>query len=437
MTEFFSKNKLMIKVVTIGILILLLLIPMTWIRNIIHEREYTRSEVQQEISFSWAGSQTLIGPVLRVPYYTFSEVKGETIKNLHYRYVLPETLNIKSQVDTRELRRGIYETTVFESVVDISGEFRPSDFLENEEGIEVAWNKATITIGISDLRGIQDSVNFHFGGNSYPVQPGTEVHFTHTGLTIPVSDIKSLDDYKFSVNLMLNGSEYFDFVPVGKITDITMESSWPHPSFYGSFLPDDKEISPDGFKASWKVLDLNRNYPQEWTGLFNGESMGTSEFGVRLLLDIDDYQKSIRSAKYAIMILSLTFLVFFLIEILGKVNVHVIQYTLIGLALCLFYILLVSISEHSSFNFAYFVSGAAVVILISLYSLTAFRHARQSLMLSLVMSLIYGFVFTTLQLKDYALLFGSIGLFITLALTMYFTRKIDWYKVGRGKEVSA
>lgn len=175
---------------------------------------------------------------------------------------------------------------------------------------------------------------------------------------------------------------------------------------------------------------LNRNYPQFWVGNRNIENIEKSAFGVDLLLPMDDYQKAMRSAKYALLAISLTFLTFFLIEIFNKKKVHPFQYILIGLSLCLFYTLLVSISEYANFNIAYLISCISVISMIGLYTKSILNNFKQTIMLLLILSLTYTFVFITLQVQDYALLIGSIGLTAILAFTMYITRNINWYELN-------
>ena len=205
-----------------------------------------------------------------------------------------------------------------------------------------------------------------------------------------------------------------------------MTSSWKDPSFTGSFLPKERKIGSDGFKASWEILHFNRNYPQSWTTA--NYKIDESKFGVNLLVAADHYQKSLRTSKYAILIITLSFLMFFLIEVTQKLKIHAFQYILIGLALLIFYTLLLSISEHLGFNLAYWISCLSVIGLISFYSSTVLSNKRLSYLLAGSLSMIYGFIFIIIQIETYALLVGSIGLFFILALTMYFTRKISWYR---------
>jgi inner membrane protein len=217
------------------------------------------------------------------------------------------------------------------------------------------------------------------------------------------------------------------FVPVGIETEVECSSEWNNPSFTGNFLPDSREVSENGFKANWKILHLNRNFPQKWTGTdFN---IYSSVFGVEFLIPVDDYQKTMRTAKYAIMFITFTFLSFFLIELLNKKAIHPIQYLLIGFSLLVFYTLLLSLTEHMMFNLAYIIAGLANIILISAYTKSVLKSTQQTFIILGILLLLYGYLFVVLQLQDYALLMGSIGLFIVLATLMYLTRKIDWFSV--------
>ena len=284
-----------------------------------------------------------------------------------------------------------------------------------------------MNIGISDLRGIEQQVSLKQKNLNKAFQPGTsESSLFNSGIHIPLQEsIQQFIDTDFSIDISLKGSEELFFVPLGKNTDVKMTSTWKDPSFIGSFLPE-REINQDGFKASWQILHFNRNYPQSWTTA--NYNIDESKFGVNLLVAADHYQKSLRTSKYAILIITLSFLMFFLIEVTQKLRIHAFQYILIGLALMIFYTLLLSISEHLGFNIAYWISGISVIGLISIYSLSVLNNKRLSYMLAGSLSMIYGFLFIIIQIETYALLVGSIGLFIILALTMYFTRKISWYR---------
>jgi inner membrane protein len=241
-------------------------------------------------------------------------------------------------------------------------------------------------------------------------------------------DPKDSSTYQFKLSLNLKGSQLLYFTPVGKVTDINLSSDWPNPSFNGAFLPDKREISEKGFKANWNILHLNRNFPQVWTG--SQHTISKSSFGIDLILPVDNYQKSYRSIRYAILFIGFTFLVFFFIEVLNKVFIHPVQYILVGVALIVFYTLLLSFSEHMKYNLAFIISALSTLLLIAGYVKAILKSSQLSLLISGILTVLYTFIFVIIQLQDYALLIGSIGIFIILGLVMYFSRKIDWYNLS-------
>ena len=429
------KNSIMLKLITITILMLLLLIPASMIKGIISERQLLNDQATHEVSAKWAERQEITGPILSIPIiYTYRGKDGITYEETKYWHTLPKNLTIDGTIDPERLKRGIYEVVVYASQLDFKGDFQ----LEAPDQLhikEIQYAKAFLTLGVSDLRGIKNQIKIQWNDTQLDVKPGSKVpDLIATGITVELPEtLDSSESLRaFTFHLNLQGSQNLSFVPVGSQTNIQLSSSWNSPSFNGNFLPDNRSLTDEGFTANWTVLQLNRNYPQTWVGESNTKSLdlARSAFGVDLILPLDDYQKSMRSAKYAIMTISLTFLVFFLVEILNKRKIHPFQYALVGLALCLFYVLLVSITEHTNFNFAYGVSTIGIVTMISLYSLSVFKMSRLTYLLVFILIGIYSFLFVTLQLADYALLMGSIGLTVMLGLTMYFTRKINWYKLN-------
>ena len=439
------KNSVTLKLMTITILMLLLLIPTSMIKSIIHERELLSEVTNAEVSSKWAENQQINGPILTIPIlYEYEEEidekkkKTQAVQQTYYYHILPEVLNISGEVTPERLKRGIYEVVVYQSQLGISGKFKMNHANLNQKIKqanlkEIKYDQAFLTIGISDLRGIQDQIAAKWNDKHLKVEPGSLIsNMIPSGVTIELPNLIDMIDSTvgFDFILALQGSKNMSFVPLGNITEVALKSNWDSPSFNGNFLPDNRDITESGFTADWKILQLNRNLPQTWLGTNYSENMNNAAFGVELISPIDDYQKSIRSAKYAVMTIALTFLIFFLVEILNKRRIHPFQYTLVGLGLCLFYILLVSISEHSNFNFAYGISTLGIITMISLYSISVFKAGRLSMLLVVTLIGIYGFLFVTLQIADYALLMGSVGLTVILALTMYFTRNINWYKLN-------
>jgi inner membrane protein len=215
---------------------------------------------------------------------------------------------------------------------------------------------------------------------------------------------------------------------VGKVTHVSIDSDWESPSFEGSFAANHttKDVSNKGFHADWKILDINRTFTQQYA---NGmPDLEDYQFGVKFIKTVDEYQQNERASKYGFLVIGLTFLIFFLIQSVSKINIHIFQYSMIGLALIMFYTLLISITEHSSFSLAYAIAGSSVVALITLYSVSILKNRKFPMFIGVALSVLYTFIYVIIQLEDYALLVGSIGLFAILAGVMYFSRKIDWNK---------
>lgn len=432
-----ARGSVSLKMAIIFVLMLLLLIPVAFVQDLIKEREAARRGAIFEVNSIWANSQTLTGPLLVIPVrkQVFDQQDKTTATVTGHVFLLPSTLQASGSVSPEKLSRGIYEIIVYNTTLQFTGGFSglKQVFAEIEAG-EILWQDAFITLGISDLRGIKNNISMEWNGLELTAEPGTRLaNDFGPGVTLPLpadSSLQNLEQASFNFELQLQGSESLNFVPTGRETTISLQSPWPSPSFGGAFLPDDRQVSEQGFSADWKVLQLNRNYPQFWNGKDYFHQMQLSAFGVSLMLPVDDYQKANRSARYALLAISLTFLCFFLVEILNGKRVHPFQYTLVGLALCLFYVLLVSLSEHTTFNMAYLLASIIIINMIGLYGHTVLKETRLSLLLGTVLSGTYAFLFVTMQMEDYALLIGSLGLTTVLGATMYLTRNINWYQVA-------
>jgi len=432
------KNSVGLKLGTITILMLLLLIPASMIKSIISEREMLNQSVLNEVSQKWAGKQQINGPILTIPLiYEYKVEDDKTISKTKYLYLLPEQLTITGKIEPEKLKRGIYEVVVYRSALQVSGQYNLKLKIDENHLKEIRYKEAFLTIGISDLRGIEDQISLNWGKQKLDVQAGSKLsNMINSGVSIDLPDLNSQIDknINFSFNLHLQGSQNISFIPLGNTTKVNLTSTWSSPSFNGNFLPDNREVNDEGFSADWKILQLNRNYPQAWVDKNMSQEMQYSALGVNLIMPLDDYQKSMRSSKYAVMTIALIFLVFFLAEIMNGRKIHPFQYTLVGLALCLFYILLISISEHTNFNIAYLISAGITSLMILIYAKSVFKSGKFTGVLSATILGIYGFLFVTLQLADYALLMGSIGLALILGITMYFTRNINWYKLNMETE---
>jgi len=415
------KSSLSIKLFIVGFLIAVLMIPTGMIAVIVNERENRQTDAFREVSEKWGRGQTVTGPILTVPYKKVTEQTVNGIKRIDeiikYAHFLPESLNIDGRIIPETRKRGIYEIAVYSTELDLSGEFVFPDFSKWEiaENI-IMYDKAFISLGVPDMRGVKENVSLKWNDKDYTFGPGIE---TSEVLSSGMSTVVLVDQndrakkYNFNLKLVINGSRDLMFSPIGRTTEIKLASNWTDPSFQGAFLPSNHTITDSGFEAKWKVLELNRNFPQSFLGSLNSSqnemnnfehdhfekfpamlqnnSFGASNFGVRLLIPADEYQKTVRALKYAVMILALTFLVLFFFEALNKKRVHPLQYILIGLSLSLFYVLLLSIAEHLGFDASYFISVIATVGLISSYSKSVFGEWRPALIESLILIFIYSF----------------------------------------------
>lgn len=429
MVESWMKTSITARVVIIGALTLILLIPSFMIQALIHDRQDRRNEALDEVSEKWGGNQVVSGPILSIPFMDyFVNAEGVNTSRLAYVHILPEDLEIIGQIYPELRRRGIYDVVLYNSDLNLKGHFVMPSFADLKVSPQdIVWSDALMSLGVSDMKGLTKQVVFQVDGETLMANPGIETHdVLASGLSCLIGDISGKSRLDFALDINLNGSDNIQFTPVGKETRVRVQSDWTNPSFDGSFLPAHHTLQQDGFEASWKVLHLNRNFPQAWVGDKN--HIQNAAFGVGLLIPVDQYQKTMRTTKYAIMFLGLTFLSFFMIELLNcKVVMHPIQYLLIGFSLLVFYTLLLSISEHISFGAAYIIASLATIVLISAYTLSALKSRKQTLVIFLVLLLLYIYLFIVIQLQDYALLLGSIGLFLILSLVMYLTRKIDWF----------
>tara|TARA_R110000850_G_scaffold147130_1_gene269315 strand:+ start:24871 stop:26217 length:1347 start_codon:yes stop_codon:yes gene_type:complete len=431
------KRSVTLKLFSIFILMMLLLIPLSFVESLIEERQQLREVAITEVSNKWANDQEVYGPILTIPV-SRRIVSDDVVKVIRDElHILPSDLEVKGAVSPKTLHRGIYEVAVYDARLSFSGRFDSlTHYLNEFSELEAHYEDAFLTVHVSDLRGIKEKVLVRWNDLTKEVTPGSGIPaIISSGVTVKhILDADPAAENSFNFDLDLQGSQFLGFVPLGKETRVAISSDWQDPGFDGAFLPVEREVSDAGFTARWKVLELNRNYPQFWLGNRNTGDLKQSAFGVNLLLPANDYRKSMRSVKYALLAISLTFLTFFLVEIFNRRKLHPLQYIMIGLALVLFYTLLVSISEHTNFNTAYLISGITIISIIALYARAILQSTKQTLVLVIILCFTYAFVYVTLQLQDYALLIGSIGLTAILAFTMYITRKINWYSLSSGKQ---
>ena len=432
------KESVTVKLGFIGVLILVLLIPSSLIDNLIRERASRQEEMIKDVSDKWSGSQLIQGPVLVIPYrrhvkYTDTaqkEKEKDVVENL---YLLPDNLHIKAALKTEILHRGIFDVVVYNTVITVSGNFGKADLTAlNITADQLYPDKSKVTFGISDLKGLKTNPVVNIAGQSSQAEPIFNEHSLFSnGLQ---SSIKSAaltqNEIRFSYTLDLKGSQELSFLHLGKTTDVEASGNWNSPSFDGRYLPDVRRVTETGFFARWKMLYYNRPYPQQWVGndnlLTNEKKQDDASFGVKLRLPVDQYQKTTRTSKYSLLIILLTFISLFLTEVIRKQKVHVFNYILIGAAMIIYYSLLLSFSEQIGFTLAYLLASVATVGLISAFIASLLKNKSAALLFGVILSVFYVFIFVIIQLEDYALIIGSIALFMIIAALMYFSRKINW-----------
>ena len=449
----------------IGFLILLLQIPTVMLFGLVRERQNIRQSAVEEVTSKWGKQQILVGPRLLIPYIkrTGSTASNNQAAIQKVATFLPEDLNISGKMVTENRYRGIFQVPVYTTTLELRGQFTPPDF--SAWGVapqDILWDRAELAVQISDTRAISDQVALKWNTTTIPfdpglgkLQPGTssldlasdpDVDYQETRRQRPVvisaasgiharlnGQVKpETKSYQFSIPLQLRGSERIDFVPIGKLTQVNLTSNWPNPSFQGGWLPETPKISPTGFEAKWQIPFLGRNFPQQWTNEnpVSDETIYQSRFGVDLFTPVDNYHMAERSIKYNFLFLVLTFAVLWLFEVIARLRVHPLQYLMVGVAMSMFYLLQLAISEHLGFHYAYVIASIAVVVLITTYTMSVLRAKRRGGAVGVMQVVLYSYLYVVLASQDYSLLLGSIGLFAFLAIVMVITRKIDWFNPG-------
>ena len=434
------KESVTVKLAFIGLLIIVLLIPSSMVDNLISERADRQQDVTKDISYNFSGNQQIKGPVLVIPYKAqvkdFDQGgKEETHGVIENLYILPDDLNIKAQLGTDIMHRGIYEAIVYKTTVKISGNFSKADLAAlGLTPDQLMLDKAKITFSISDLKGLKTNPVVKVGSQLLTASPtfNNDALFTD-GLQVAVN-LTGISDQTlpFDYSLDLTGSDELSFLQLGKTTDVNVNGNWNSPSFDGRALPDNRHIDDKSFSAHWRMLYYNRPFPQQWAGddtLLNNHAKQTqASFGVKLRLPVDEYQKTTRTSKYAILIILLTFISLFLTELIRKQRIHSFNYILIGAAMIVYYILLLSFSEQIGFAYAYLVASVATVGLITAFIASLLKTKLAAVVFACILSVFYVFIYVIIQLEDFALMLGSIALFIIIAVLMYFSRKINWDK---------
>lgn len=438
---------LMYKIVTAGILMAVLLVSLGAIRGLVGERQALRDKVVQDIARSSSYKQQLTGPILVVPYRRvireWQSQENTTERVLKERTVvgqlcfLPETFKLDGEIKTEQRSRGIYQARLYHANNKLSGVFEvPAQYGITVDVADYQFEPAYLAIGISDIRGIENALTLQLNGQQLKFNPGSRVDLLGAGVhaPIPVGVSNNPTRLEFALNLQLQGTEQFDITPVGRDSQVTLRSDWPHPGFIGEYLPAERSITDKGFSAQWHTSFFSTNL-EEILSKCNPSTecveLKARHFGVSLVDPVDQYLKSERAIKYALLFIALTFAGFFLFEVLKKLQVHPIQYGLVGLALAMFYLLLISLSEHLGFALAYGLSATACVALLGYYIGHVLQHFMRGFGFGAGLATLYGLLYGLLSAEDYALLMGSLLVFGLLGAVMVLTRRVDWFSLNQ------
>jgi inner membrane protein len=434
------ENKVLSKLGVVAGLSVLLLVPLTLIGTQIAGRSVRQAEVLKEIADSSAGSQTVVGPVYVVRYHELVEHvyrdpatdREMSRQQVEEKTVVlpPEVLDIGGEARVEPRSRGLYHARLFHSALTVSGSVQvPAGFgLEGAHRILDA--EGFLVIGVTDPRGISNDPVVRINGKDNHFATGTVGLGDRSGAHIALGalDPAGAVHYDFSFPLNLSGTENLSFAPVGIQTTVALKSDWPHPSFQGRFLPVARTVGDSGFDAHWQVSALARSLDQALSPRMVGSD--AEVLGVAFLEPVNVYSMSQRAVTYGILFVVLTFAAFFLTEVLRRLRIHPLQYGLVGLALAIFFLLLIALSEHVPFLVAYVLSAAGCIGLIGVYIAGALRATRLGVQFGAGIALLYAILYGVLLSEDNALLMGTALLFAALGVTMVATRKIDWYRVA-------
>jgi len=443
------QRPLLWKCLLLSVLGLVLMLPLGMIERTISERSYYRSEAVRSIAASTAGPQTLIGPILaipvredydeEVPVGRDEEGRVRIIRRSRTQVltVLPKRLEVDGSLGVERRAYGIHEASVFELQGSLKGSFDPpteADLPTRGRNSVLTWGKPSLVLGIDDVRGLSGEPKVKVGESDLAVARGTGPSGLKSGFHAELAaaglPTKPLG---FRVDLKLAGTESIAIAPLAEMTTAELRGNWPHPSFGGGFLPRERQVGNDGFRARWSVSSLAADIQRDALGGKEGRNLGDNAvFRVRLIDPVDIYQQATRAVKYGVLFIVLIFAGFFAFETIKALPIHPIQYLLVGLAIAVFFLLLVSLSEHLAFAWSYLAAAAASIALITIYLAAVLRGWRPGLSAGSALGLLYGALFGVLRSEQNALLLGSLLLFVVLAALMLGTRKVDWYAVGLG-----
>jgi inner membrane protein len=420
------KESITLKFILVGGLILLLLIPSFMVRSVIEDRINYQNQVVEEIGSSTGKPQFISGLVLEIPKIVLLK-NGKTSKTSIY--IIPEKIDIKTNLTANTKKKGIYEAVVYQSPTTINGNFDLTQLKEKYSPQELVLSNATIHFLINDLKGLSNEIKMNFDNQIIALNNPKSIGEVND--LYQKTNIGELKNLNFNLNVELKGSEKFWYYPLSKQTNVRLESNWENINFDGDFA---RENSSNNNISHWKVNSLNTGIPSLWEGdladyvnlnQLKSNQRETLGFGIKLIQSGDHYKLSDRASKYTILVLVLNFLALLIFEMRSKIKIHIIQYLLIGLSICLFYLLLLSISEYVGFELSYLIASLVISGLIFFYSKGIFTHLKPAFILTSLIGLLYVYVYITLKLSDSALITGTIGLTIIMSVVMQFTKDLN------------
>jgi inner membrane protein len=402
-----------VKLGAILVLAVALLIPLGLLAPVVDDRASLHDQAVTEIENDWGRAQTIIGPVLVVPLQHGAA------------YAFPDELKIGGALAPEQRSRGIYAAVVYTAKLELAGTFhKPTPAELGVAADQILWDQAYLAVAVSDLRGTGSQVVVDWGATKRALLPGSLLQRWPSGLHVPVA--VAADSIPFSLALPVHGSKGVRFAPLGVHNEVALRSSWPNPSFAGAFLPATRAITAEGFDAVWSVSYYGRDFGQAGAGELPG-GIDASLFGVDLLASVDSYRCVDRAVRYGVLFIVLAFMSFFLFEVVAKVRIHPFQYAMVGLALGVFFLILLALSELVPFVAAYASAAAGTIGLVVTYMVPVLRTGRRTGIAAGLFGASFALLWVVLQAEDYALLAGSLVVFAALAIAVRLTRKVDWY----------
>ncbi len=437
------RRSLLVKAIVTCVLAVAIVLPLSAIVGMVHDRQAASLSVLRGIQLSGVGAQTVTGPILAVPYrrtlhteVTEPQTGKKSIVTTHEegrKYFLPESLSVHARVGTEQRYRGIYSALLYNAQHELTGTFAvPEEFgVAKGANEEYEFSEGFVILGIADTRGIRGTPTLTWAGAPLAWKGGTEGAAVGYGVHAGVGRVRPATTASFAIDLSLQGTQELAYVPVGKQSEITMQSEWPHPSFNGQFLPETRNVTPRGFDAKWRTSHLSSNVESAMLACLSGRCDGNlSTLGVSFIEPVNVYLQTERAAKYGFLFVVFTFLVFQLFELLKKLAIHPVQYGLVGIGLAMFFLLLLALTEHIAFVYAYLAASASCIGLLAFYVSFVLGSVRRAAGFTGLLSALYGALFVLLRSEDMALLLGAALLFGILAAIMVVTRHVDWYRIA-------